>query len=82
MKKSELIKRIIDTANYNEMCIDYDMSIEYACEIADVLTTKDLKQIVDTLVTPLMDQYRDSECKDEQKYITATVQMIFEYLRK
>ena len=76
----DLIKRIIDTCNYNEMNIDTELSLDYAIMIAQDFANKDIKAISTDVIFPLMQLYRDSEDLDEQLYIKDTVEMLIEYI--
>ena len=79
MKLNELVKRIIDTCNYNEMCVDTEMTIEYVCDIVEPLATKDTLKITELVIFPMMDQYRASEDVDEMVYIQETIRNIYEW---
>ncbi len=81
MKIDELLKRIIDTCNYNEMNVDTDMAIEYACQLALPLAQKDVKAVTDGVIFPLMNQYRETNDNDEIEYIQDTVEMVLEFMR-
>ena len=80
MNTKDLIKRIIDTCNYNEMSIDTDLSIEYAIMIAQDFLNKDAKAVSEDIIIPLMQNFRDSDDRDEQDYIKETITMIIEYI--
>lgn len=80
MELKDLLKRIIDACNYNEMCPDTDLAIEYLTQITPSLYTKDVAKVTENIILPLMDQYRDSEDKSEMKYIQGTIILINDYL--
>ena len=80
MELKDLLKRIIDTCNYNEVSIDTDLSLEYVCQIAEPLVNKDTNEISELIIFPLMSQYRDSEDIDEQEYIQDTIKLILKYI--
>lgn len=80
MKLNELIKRIIDTANFNEMAIDTEMAIEYACQIVEPLYARNVKEVTDSIIIPLMDQYRDANDNEEMEFIQGTIILINDYL--
>lgn len=80
MELKDLLKRIIDTCNYNEMCIDTDMAIEYLCMITEPLVTKNAIEVSEKIIYDLMKLYRDSEDDDEMEYIQETICTIIKYL--
>ncbi len=80
MKITDLLKRIIDTCNYNEMAIDTDLTIEYLCMITEPLATKNVSAVNDVIISELLNHYRDSEDTNEMEYIQETIKAIMEYL--
>lgn len=76
----DLLKRIIDTCNYNEMMIDTDLTLEYLCMISEPLINKDLEAVNNLIIYPLMDQYRDADDRSELDYIKETISEVIKYL--
>lgn len=80
MELKTLLRRIINTINYNEIAPDMDLSIDYVCDIVEGLMEKNVTRVTEDVIFPLMENYKAAEDNGEISYIKDTIAMVVEYL--